>query len=354
MRNTHIVVIGATGVAGSAFVKYLGDHADQFSGFRVTAVSRRAPVDVSSLAARLPLLTYLQADLLDDFDQLSVIKDATHLVFAGFVPAQDFASQVEPNKAILLNCLQALDRCPIERVLLIQGMKYYGSHLGPFKTPAREDDPRVEGPNYYYDQQDLLEQSGLDWVCLRPHVICGTDSIGTPQNILSVIGVYAALLKAQGRPLVWPGTQESFCAINQATDANLLAQAIAYFLFHDDCRNEAFNITNGDFFRWQHLWPKLADVFNIEAGGVATEDLSVSMPPLASIWDDIVRKYNLKLLDMGSITHWPFADYILRTGWDVMASTVKARQYGFTPCMDTELMYIDHLRTLQRLAILPP
>jgi hypothetical protein len=26
----------------------------------------------------------------------------------------------------------------------------------PFKTPAREDDPRYLGVNFYYDQEDLL------------------------------------------------------------------------------------------------------------------------------------------------------------------------------------------------------
>ena len=44
----------------------------------------------------------------------------------------------------------------LEHVTVYQGGKAYGSDLGPFKTPAREDDPRLMPPNFYYDQEDLL------------------------------------------------------------------------------------------------------------------------------------------------------------------------------------------------------
>ena len=44
----------------------------------------------------------------------------------------------------------------LRRVVLVTGTKYYGSHLGPFKTPARESDPRHMPPNYYFDQIDWL------------------------------------------------------------------------------------------------------------------------------------------------------------------------------------------------------
>ena len=40
--------------------------------------------------------------------------------------------------------------------MLVTGTNYYGSHLGPFKTPAREDDTRHDGPDFYFDQVDWL------------------------------------------------------------------------------------------------------------------------------------------------------------------------------------------------------
>ena len=60
--------------------------------------------------------------------------------------------------------------------LLEQG----GCHLGPYKTPTKEDDPRHMPPNFYYDQQDFLEefQKGKRWTWSvgRPHAVCGFSS----------------------------------------------------------------------------------------------------------------------------------------------------------------------------------
>jgi nucleoside-diphosphate-sugar epimerase len=365
--SKNILVVGATGVTGSAFVEHIRrlQQTSQCS-WNVTGVTRSVAVediadggagahdntDIESDTAS-GSVSMITADLLADHSAIRQLRGITHVVFAGFVPAADFAQQVAPNRGILINCLRALDSNPVERVVLIQGMKYYGSHLGPFKTPAREDDPRHDGENYYYAQQDVLEQSGVDWTCLRPHVICGTTSIGTPQNILSVVGVYASLMRANGRPLTWPGTPESFHSINQATDASLLAKAIAWALDSAQAKNQAFNVTNGDFFRWQNLWPKVAERFHMSAGGVETQSLAETMPELSAQWQLLVEQGSLKPYSMESIVNWPFADYILRTGWDVMASTIKIRQAGFSDCLDTEQMYINHLAKLQELKVLP-
>ncbi len=37
------------------------------------------------------------------------------------------------------------------------GDKYYGSHLGPHKTPYREEDPRPDIKLFYYSQEDYLK-----------------------------------------------------------------------------------------------------------------------------------------------------------------------------------------------------
>ena len=92
--------------------------------------------------------------------------------------------------------------------MLITGTKYYGSHLGPFKTPARESDPRHMPPDYYFDQIDWLTayQNGKswDWVELRPQTLCGFAP-GTPMSILPAIAVYASISRELGLPLRFPG-----------------------------------------------------------------------------------------------------------------------------------------------------
>src|SRR5258708_26698386 len=96
----------------------------------------------------------------------------------------------------------------LEHVHLSQGTRWYGNHLGPFKTPAKEDDPRHMPPNFYFDQQEFLEQrqkgKRWTWSVGRPHAVCGF-STGNPMNLTLAIAVYANISKALGLPLSFPG-----------------------------------------------------------------------------------------------------------------------------------------------------
>src|SRR5438067_498801 len=80
----------------------------------------------------------------------------------------------------------------------MHGTKWYGMHLGPFKTPAKEDDPRHLPPNFYYDQWDYLveRQKGKRWTysSARPHAISGF-ALGNHSNLTMVIAIYAAICK---------------------------------------------------------------------------------------------------------------------------------------------------------------
>src|SRR5205823_3605663 len=96
----------------------------------------------------------------------------------------------------------------LTHVNLMHGTKWYGNHLGSFKTPAKEDDPRHMPPNFYYDQQDLVaaRQRGKTWTwsTARPHAICGFAA-GNPMNLVMVLAVYATISKSLGMPLRHPG-----------------------------------------------------------------------------------------------------------------------------------------------------
>ncbi len=87
-------------------------------------------------------------------------------------------------------------------------------------------------------------------------------------NLISILGVYATLSRELGLPLRFPGKPGAFTAISQTTDAGLLARAMTFIATSAVCANQAFNITNGDFFRYQNLWP-LARSFRPDAGSRA-------------------------------------------------------------------------------------
>lgn len=349
MQRT-ILIIGATGICGRYFYDYARSRIA--NDWQLIGVARSAPDNFPG--------RFIEVDLTDAERvraELSALSDVSDMVFAGFAPAATPAALVDANLALLKNAHRGLTAdCSLRRIVLIQGMKYYGSHLGPFDTPAKEDDARHLPPNYYYAQQDYLSHAqrgqSWSWTCLRPHVVCGYGARSS-QNLLQLIGVYAAMCKALELPLNFPGSEAAYNAVNQATDARLLARAIGWTLDTPSCANQAFNITNGDFFRWRRLWPRIAELFNLPVGRVQTLPLADFMADKAPLWDTLVDQHKLEKMPLDSLINGAFGDYILRTGWDVMASTIKARQYGFQDCIDTETMFIELLKQLQQQKILP-
>src|SRR4030095_11711904 len=98
------------------------------------------------------------------------MEPVTHAFFAARAPfSEGGVEDVVGNVAILTATLDALETCSdaLEHVQLLEGIKWYGMHLGPYPTPSREDDPRHLPPNFYYDQQDLLSKravrAGWSW-----------------------------------------------------------------------------------------------------------------------------------------------------------------------------------------------
>ena len=62
------------------------------------------------------------------------------------------------NGAMLRNLVQVVEAAApgLVHINQMQGTKAYGCQFGPFKTPAKETDPRHFPPNFYYDQEDFL------------------------------------------------------------------------------------------------------------------------------------------------------------------------------------------------------
>lgn len=344
------LVIGATGVIGKTLTQQLGGQDD----WSVIATSRRVP-DYAFDG------THVSVDLFDSHDcaaKLGALNGVTHLFYAAYTDRPTWAEQCAPNAEMFENALIAVEEggAPLERVILMQGTKYYGCHLGSFQTPAREDDPRHMPPNFYFNQQDLLEERrrGKDWswVCLRPHTVCG-QAVGMPLNLLSVIAVYAAISKELGLPLRWPGKSLAFHKMFQLTDAGLLARAGQWSATAAGAADQAFNITNGDYFRWEHLWPKIAAAFEMEVGPVQTVNLAQMMADKEPLWNTMVEKYNLQQTAFADAANWPFGNYVLGNEWDVMSDTLKARLAGFTDCLDSEARFVEQLTELREERFVP-
>ena len=334
------VVSGGLGVIGRNLVEHLAAQ----EGWEVVALSRRQP-DFQSRAR------YVSVDLLDAEDtrrKLGDLRDVTHVFHAAYQEHASAARLVEANLGMLSNLVSTLeDVSPaLRRVVLYEGVKYYGVHLGPFPTPAKEDDPRHVPPNFYYDQEDWLRAraQGKPWdmVAIRPDVVCGF-AIGNPMNLTMVIAVYAAICKELGLPLRFPGTPVCYGKLAQVTDAGQLARASEWAATGAP-GNEAYNLTNGDLFRWERLWPVFARHFGMEYAPPQTIRLSEFMVDKAPVWQRIVKKHGLLPTPYESVAAWGFGDFIFRCDYDVISSTTKIRQAGFHEVVDSEEMFLRMFR----------
>ena len=285
-NSRSVAVVGAAGTIGQAVVEEFVEN-----GYFVTAMARRRSYWPTTAA-------YEQVDLWDTQATIDTFKRVgSHdlLVFAAYQDGPDVGGIVGPNVELMQNTLDAAVAADwnVEHVTLYQGGKYYGAHIGPFKTPAKETDPRIPGPNFYYDQQDLLElraaRDGFAYSIFRPEAVCGIAP-GNPLNLFLIIAAYGAICRELGMPMRFPGTKAAYESLYQVTDAGLLARA---------------------------------------------------------------NKYSLTDTPFNQIANWAFGDFILGNGYDNVFSMVKLRQAGFNEHMDTELMFQNLFARLRAERLIP-
>jgi nucleoside-diphosphate-sugar epimerase len=349
MSSANVALVaGGLGVIGRALVEHFAAR----DGWDVVALSRRAP-DFQTSAR------YESADLLDvasTRSALARIGRVTHIFYAAYQEHKDPTISTSVNLGMLRTLVEAADALPdLKRVVLYEGVKYYGVHLGPFKTPAKEDDARHLPPNFYYDQEDWLraQAAGKPWdmVALRPDVVCGF-AVGNPMNLTLVIAVYAAICKELGVPLRFPGSAGAWKVLAQVTDAGLLARA-SEFAATTVPGGEAYNVTNGDLFRWEQLFPAFAQDFGMPHGTPLPLPLSSFMADKAPVWQRIVAKHDLAPYAYETIAAWGFGDFIFNCGYDVISSTTKLRQAGFAEVVDSQEMFLRMFAEFRRRRVIP-
>jgi hypothetical protein len=117
--------------------------------------------------------------------------------------------------------------------------------------------------------------------------------------------------------------------------------------------NEIFNITNGDFTRWCHLWPRIASFFDMEVGPVQNLNLKTIMSEKEPIWAKICEKNQLLRYKINDLATWQFMDYAFSNGFDQMSSLTKIRQAGWHDVLDTEDTITQQLQSMRDKRIIP-
>jgi nucleoside-diphosphate-sugar epimerase len=167
------------------------------------------------------------------------------------------------------------------------------------------------------------------------------------------LGVYAALMKAQGRPLAFPATQAAFEARLSYTGADLLARAMLWAATSPTARGQDFNVANGDEFSWSEVWPAFARAFGMAPAGPEPRALREEMPALAGLWRELARREGLAQHELSALVDWHFMDATLALGWDQTMALDKLRRHGFGDTVDTPAMILNILAEYRRQGILP-
>jgi nucleoside-diphosphate-sugar epimerase len=357
-----VLIAGASGVIGAAAI----EHFAQLPGWKVIGVSRR-PADVSPDVA----YEHVAVDLTDPAACRAAAErfaGVTHVVYAalfekpGLVPGWREQDQMQTNLAMMRNLMDPLLAAAkgLAHVSVLQGTKAYGVHVHPIRIPCRENRPRDQHENFYWLQEDYIRaaQKGSDWsfTIWRPQVVFG-GATGVAMNLIPIIGAYAAICRELGRPFACPAT---IPGVLEAVDADLIARALAWAAEAPNARGETFNITNGDVFVWENVWPAIAEAVGLEPAYGGSVALSGFLPEHAEVWDRVVKKHNLRPIPMARLVgeSHHYADLIFAFGAGeaaqaVLVSTTKLRQAGFGDCVDTEVMFKTWLKRLADRGVIP-
>lgn len=356
MANGTALVVGASGLTGGNLAQELIG-----GGWTVYGLSRKPD-------GEMPDLLPVAADLLDAGSVRAALRDVrpTNVYFTTWTRRPTEAENIAVNSAMIRNVLDALSPAgTVGHVALVTGLKHY---LGPFDayvsggflpvTPLREEQPRLDLPNFYYAQEDEVyaaaDRDGFGWSIHRPHTVIG-KAIGNAMNMGSTLAVYASICKETGQPFRWPGSAGQWNGLCDVTDARLLARHLVWASTTQAARNQAFNVVNGDYFRWNWLWPRLAAWFGVEPAGFdgTVHPLEAEMAGAPAIWKDIAARHGLKEAVIDRLASPWHTDLDLGRPIEVMTDMTKSREMGFTDYQSTERSFLDLFARLRAERLIP-
>ncbi|TWR29177.1 SDR family oxidoreductase [Mucilaginibacter pallidiroseus] len=354
--NKIALVVGASGITGANLAEKL-----IAEGWETYGLARTPNTEIAGLKP-------VQADLLNKESLEIALADIkpTHVFITTWMRNDTEAENIRVNSLMVRNLLDVLSaNKSVQHVALVTGLKHY---LGPFEayakegflpeTPLREEHPRLDIENFYYAQEDEVydaaERDGFTWSIHRPHTVIG-KAVGNAMNMGTTLAVYASICRETGRKFTWPGSAAQWNGLSDVTDARVLAAHLIWASTTDAARNQAFNVVNGDVFRWSRLWNRLAAYFGVQAAGFdgSIHPLEQEMADDAALWKEIAEKYQLKENDLSRLaTPW-HTDLDLGRPIEVMTDMSKSRKLGFTVFQDTEQTFYDLFDQLQAAKLIP-
>ena len=353
MAKTALVV-GASGIVGSATAALLSSQ-----GWTVYGLARRPTTQdgIRPVAADLQDAAGTAAGL--------VGLDPDAVFITTWLRQDSEAENIRVNSAMIRNLLAGLPKPTRPRhVALVTGLKHY---LGPFEsygkgtlpqTPFREEQGRLDVENFYYAQEDEVfaaaARDGFTWSVHRPHTVIG-KAVGNAMNMGTTLATYATLCRETGRPFTFPGSAAQWAGLTDMTDAGQLARHLLWAAGTEAAHNEAFNVVNGDVFRWQWMWTRIAAWFGLEAEPFdgTVRPLENQMADDTGAWRVIAEREGLTEPDLGRLASPWHTDADLGRPIEVVTDMSKSRRLGFTGYQPTDDAFFALFERLRADRLIP-
>lgn len=353
MTGTALIA-GVGGIVGNNLARHLVAR-----GWTVEGLARRPP-DIAGV-------TPIAADLLDPAALARALKGhaPSHVFITTWLRQPTEAENIRVNAAMVANLLDALQpAASVRHVALVTGLKHY---LGPFEaygkgslppTPFREELPRLPVENFYYAQEDAVfaatARDGFTWSVHRPHTIVGY-ALGNAMNMGVTLAVYATLCRETGRPFRFPGSAAQWNGLTDVTDARLLARHLEWAALTEAAHNEAFNVVNGDVFRWQWMWGRLTQWFGVEPAPFDGESnpLEHQLAGAAPLWAEIAARHGLIEPDLNRLASAWHTDADLGRPIEVVTDMSKSRRLGFLDYQPSDDAFFDLFARLRAERVIP-
>lgn len=358
------LVIGVTGIVGNSLAEILPLSDTPGGPWKVYGVARRPR---PSWNADHPI-EYVQCDISNSDEtqsKLSQLTDVTHIFYVTWSNRPTEAENCEINGTMFRNVLNAVipNAVGLRHVCLQTGRKHY---LGPFELygkvshdpPFSEDLPRLDVPNFYYTLEDILfeevdKKEGLTWSVHRPGNIFGFSPYSM-MNLIGTLCVYATICKHEGVPMRFPGVKGAWEGYSDASDADLIAEHQIWASVDPYAKDEVFNCSNGDVFKWKHLWKVFAEQFEVECGDFEGEGLCLVdlMKDKGPVWDEIVKVNGLAPTKLEDVAIWWFVDTVL--GIECPLDTMnKSKEHGFLGFRNSKSSLITWIDRMKGYKIVP-
>nr|GMD08761.1 3-oxo-Delta(4,5)-steroid 5-beta-reductase-like [Ipomoea batatas] len=300
------LIVGVTGIVGNSLAEIL-PLADTPGGpWKVYGVARRPRPAWNADYS----IEYIQCDISDEEDansKLSVLSDVTHVFYVTWANRPTELENCEVNGKMLRNVLNA-----------------------------------------------AKNKEGLTWSVHRPGLIHGFS----PYSLMNAVGtlcVYAAICNHEGTPLRFPGgLKAAWDGYSNCSDADLIAEQEIWAAVDPSAKNEAFNVSNGDVFKWKHFWEILAQKFEVEAAEFEekTPTLQVMMKEKGPVWDEIVRENRLLPTKLEDVGQWWFMDVVLGAECP-LDNMNKSKEHGFLGFRNSEKAFVSWIDKVKAHRIVP-